>query len=98
MQKLKDVNQVKQALEKDHITYLDERIYEQDFNGIWKNVTPELRHVYEFLESNLLTPEHAEKLEADYGAIPVFESIQKVDGKLKAVVHFDDGQEKWITL
>lgn len=98
MQKLKDVNQVKQALEKDHITYLDERIYEQDFNGIWKNVTPELRHVYGFLESNLLAPEYAEKLEADYGAIPVFESIQKVDGKLKAVIHFDDGQEKWITL
>ena len=93
MLQLEDINQAKQVLEEESITYLDERIYEQEFNSIWKNVTPELRHVYEFLESNLLTPEHAEKLEADYGAIPVFESIQKVDGNLKAAIHFDDGQE-----
>ena len=62
MLQLEDINQAKQVLEEESITYLDERIYEQEFNSIWKNVTPELRHVYEFLESNLLTPEYAGEL------------------------------------
>lgn len=57
-----------------------------------------MRQINDFLEKAMLPQEYAQQLEAEYEAIPVFESIEAPNGVLMAYIHFDDGQEKWIAL
>lgn len=98
MEKLVSIQQAKELLQKQGITFLDGYCYEKHLSNTFKPVTKELRQINDFLEKAMLPQEYAQQLEAEYEAIPVFESIEAPNGVLMAYIHFDDGQEKWIAL